>query len=215
MVIDFSTSALIEIDAQNDFCPGGALAVAQGDEAVKPLNNLAKLFASKGGRVIATQDWHPVNHISFAASHGGKNPGDIIDLSETNAQVLWPSHCVQGSKGADFHKELDLSPVNLILRKGFREKLDSYSAFFENDGKTSTGLEGFLKGLDIKTVVLGGLATDYCVLYSALDAVRLKFTTIVIKDAVRGVGYPEGSIEKAFESLEAAGVLIIDSKEIQ
>jgi nicotinamidase/pyrazinamidase len=214
MSIDFSSSVLIWIDVQNDFCPGGALAVARGDEVVKPLNALAELFASKNGRVIATQDWHPANHVSFAASHDGKKPGDTIDLPGVKAQVLWAAHCVQGSKGADFHKDLDLSPVNFIIRKGFRENLDSYSAFFENDRKTSTGLEGFLKGLGIKTAVIGGLAADYCVLYSALDAVRLKFNTIVIKDAIRGVGYPEGSIEGAFKSLEAAGVLILDSKEI-
>jgi nicotinamidase/pyrazinamidase len=215
MNFDFSTSVLIEIDVQNDFCPGGALAVAEGDAVVKPLNGLAALFAHKGGRVIATQDWHPANHVSFAAVHAGKKPGDLIDLPELTAQALWPDHCVQGSKGADFHKDLDVSPVNLILRKGFRENLDSYSAFFENDRKTSTGLEGFLKGLSVKTVVIGGLATDYCVLYSALDAAGLKFNTIVIRDAVRGVGYPEGSIETAFKSLEAAGVIIVDSKEIK
>ncbi|AEF82157.1 bifunctional nicotinamidase/pyrazinamidase [Leadbettera azotonutricia] len=214
MNIDFSASVLIEIDVQNDFCPGGALAVAQGNEVVKPLNNLAGLFASHSGHVVATQDWHPENHVSFAASHTGKKPGDSIDLPETKGQLLWPAHCVQGSAGACFHKELDLSPVSLILRKGFRESLDSYSAFFENDQETSTGLEGFLKNLGIKTVVIGGLATDYCVLYSALDAARLNFHTIVLRDAVRGVGYPEGSIEGAFKSLEAADVLIFDSKEI-
>jgi nicotinamidase/pyrazinamidase len=214
MDIDFSTSALIEIDVQNDFCPGGALAVPQGSDVVKPLNILASLFASNGGRVIATQDWHPANHVSFAASHKGKKPGDIIGLPEAKGQVLWQEHCVQGSKGANFHQGLDLTPVNLILRKGFREKLDSYSAFFENDQKTSTGLEGFLKSLGIKTVVIGGLATDYCVLYSALDAAKLNFKTVVVKDAARGVGYPEGSIEAAFKSLEEAGILILDSKEI-
>ena len=152
MAINFFRSALIIIDVQNDFCPGGALGIKNGDGVVEPLNRLSSLFASKGGRVVATQDWHPANHVSFG---------------------LWPVHCVQGSRGADFHEELDLKPVSLIIRKGFRTELDSYSAFFENDRKTSTGLDGFLKALSVDTLVLGGLATDYCVLYSALDAAAL------------------------------------------
>ena len=192
--MDFPNSALIIIDVQNDFCPGGALAVERGDEIIGPLNRLAALFAASGGRVIATQDWHPQGHASFA---------------------IWPEHCVQGSRGADFHSALDLKPVNLILRKGFRKGLDSYSAFFENDKKTSTGLDGCLKTLSIGTVVLGGLATDYCVLASALDAAELGYRTIVLSDAIRGVNIPDNSVEKALKTMEEAGVIFATAEEIK
>jgi nicotinamidase/pyrazinamidase len=215
MTIDFAASALIEIDVQNDFCPGGALAVSRGDGVVAPLNRLAVRFAVAGGRVIATQDWHPAGHVSFAASHRGKNAGDAVDLPDVKGQILWPVHCVQNSEGAAFHRGLDLAPVNLVLRKGFRENLDSYSAFFENDRATPTGLDGFLKGLSITTLVIGGLAADYCVLYSALDAAALGYKTAVLSDAVRGVGFPEGSVERAFALLQEAGVVIAGWEEIR
>ena len=171
------------------------MAVNGGDEVIAPLNRLSGLFAANGGRVIATQDWHPIDHISF--------------------KDLWPPHCVQGSAGADFHASLDLRPACLIVRKGFRRELDSYSAFFENDRETSTGLDGYLKALSIGTLVLGGLATDYCVLYSALDAAALGYKTVVVSDAVRGVGIPAGSVERALESLKEAGVTLAPSEEIQ
>ena len=186
-------AALLIIDVQNDFCPGGALEVKGGDEVIAPLNSLARLFLRTGGKIIVTQDWHPQNHVSFSS---------------------WPDHCVKGTRGADLHKDLDLSAVHLILRKGTNQYLDSYSAFFENDKKTPTGLDGFLHGLGIKTVFLGGLASDYCVFYSAMDAKRLGLETYVIRDAVRGVDYPEGSIKKAFDSMEEAGIKIINSAEI-
>jgi len=195
MTLNYARSALILIDIQNDFCPGGALAVKGGDEVIEPLNRLSGLFAANGGRVIATQDWHPADHVSF--------------------RELWPVHCVQGSAGADFHASLDLKSACLIVRKGFRRELDSYSAFFENDRETSTGLDGFLKALSIDTLVLGGLATDYCVLFSALDAVALGYKTIVVSDAIRGVGIPTGSVERALESLKEAGVTLAPSGEIQ
>jgi nicotinamidase/pyrazinamidase len=195
MKLNYTCSALLLIDIQNDFCPGGALAVKDGDKVIEPLNRLSSLFAANGGRVIATQDWHPADHVSF--------------------KDLWPSHCVEGSEGAAFHASLDLKPVNLIVRKGFRQGLDSYSAFFENDRKTSTGLDGFLKTLSIDTVVIGGLATDYCVLYSALDAAALGYKTIVAADAVRGVDYPAGSTDRALKTLEEAGVIFAASGEIQ
>jgi nicotinamidase/pyrazinamidase len=209
MNIDTARAALIEIDIQNDFCPGGALAVAKGDEVIGPVNALAAEFARRGGRVIATADWHPLGHVSFASSHAGRKSGEAAD-----GQALWPDHCVQGSAGAEFHKHLDLKWVNLIIRKGFRLNMDSYSAFFENDRKTPTGLEGYLKFLSIETVILGGLATDYCVLYSALDAAAAGFRTIVLSDAVRGVGLPEGSVEKALVSMKDAGIILAPSAEI-
>jgi nicotinamidase/pyrazinamidase len=216
MSLDTGKTLLLEIDAQNDFCPSytvisgektlqGALAVAEGDAVIAPLNALAAVFAASGGRVAASQDWHPAWHVSFASSHKGKKAGDIIDLGDIKSQVLWPDHCVQGSWGAAFHEKLDLKPVNLIVRKGFRRGLDSYSAFFENDRKTPTGLEGWIKGLGIETILMGGLATDYCVFYSAMDAMRLGFNVIIISDAVRGVGYPQGSVEKANEEMKKAG----------
>jgi len=205
MTINLPCSALIIIDVQNDFCPGGALAVKDGDRVIEPLNRLSGFFAAGGGRVVATQDWHPDNHASFAASQ----------TSGGAEEQLWPVHCVQGSRGADFHDGLELKPVNLIIRKGFRPRLDSYSAFFENDRKTSTGLDGFLKNLSIDTLVLGGLATDYCVLYSALDAAALGYKTIVAADAIKGVDIPSGSVERAIKLLEEAGVIFAASGEIK
>ena len=215
MTINYPSSALIMIDVQNDFCPGGALGVNNGDQVIQPLNRLASFFAAKAGRVVATQDWHPGNHVSFAASHPNRKPGDTVDLPSVKGQMLWPGHCVQGSRGADFHEALDLNPVNLIIRKGFRTDLDSYSAFFENDRKTSTGLDGFLKALSINTLVLGGLATDYCVLYSALDAAALGYKTFVVGDAIRAVGIPEGSVERAFKLLGEAGVIVVQLGDFQ
>jgi nicotinamidase/pyrazinamidase len=225
MKIDMPESALLEIDVQNDFCPaytfisgdkwpGGALAVSRGDEVIAPLNALAEIFAQTGGRVIASQDWHPEQHISFAQSHPGKKPGEIIDLENLKGQVLWPNHCVAGSEGARFHEKLNLRPVNLVIRKGFRRRLDSYSAFFENDRRTPTGLDGFLKGLAIRTVIIGGLASDYCVFYTAMDSIGLGYRTVVLEDAVRGVGYPEGSVEKAFAEMQKAGIFIVQSGNI-
>ncbi|MDR1428839.1 MAG: nicotinamidase [Spirochaetaceae bacterium] len=241
MVINISRSVLLEIDVQNDFCPAyessdgrrfgpGALAVTGGEEVVKPLNALAVKVNAEGGRVIATQDWHPPLHISFASAHEGKKPYDTITiplkplresaartglpLPEAIDQALWPDHCVRGSAGAAFHADLDLDPVQYILRKGSDRGLDSYSAFFENDRRTPTGLDGLLKGLGIHTVFLGGLATDYCVLYSALDAARLGYHTVVVRDAVRGVGVPEGSVERAMELMRDGGISFMNSQEI-
>ena len=182
------------------------MGIERGDEVIEPLNKIAALFAAGNGRIIATQDWHPENHVSFAASHEkSREAGAGKGIGE---EVFWPKHCVQGSKGAELHKDLDTSCVHLILRKGFRPGLDSYSAFFENDRKTATGLDGYLKSLSIDTIVIGGLAADYCVLYSAMDAASLAYKTIVIEEAVRGVNIPAGSVERAFELLEKAGVII-------
>jgi len=209
--MDITKTLLLEIDVQNDFCPayahgtGGALAVPDGNAVVKPLNALAAAVSVAGGFVAATQDWHPAGHISFASSHPGKKFGDIITIV-AQAQGLWPDHCVQGGWGADFHAELDLKPAQLIVRKGFRKGLDSYSAFFENDRKTSTGLEGWIRRLGIETVIIGGLATDYCVFFSAMDSKKLGFDTIIVEDGVRGVGLPAGSVEKAVTEMKASGI---------
>ncbi|MHB9293081.1 nicotinamidase/pyrazinamidase [Hollandina sp. SP2] len=199
MHINFEKSALIEIDVQHDFCPGGTLAVTDGDKVVAPLNEIARRFAAASAPVIATQDWHPAGHCSFAST--GKKPAE--------GEVLWPDHCVQGTAGADFHRDLDLAPVTLILRKGFRPAIDSYSAFFENDRNTATGLAAYLNGLGVKTVYLGGLATDYCVFFSAMDAVKLGLTVYLLRDAIRGVNYPEGSVEKALGAMKTSGVVMV------
>jgi nicotinamidase/pyrazinamidase len=225
VIITPARTALIEIDVQNDFCPSytlssgkklppGALAVDRGDEVIGPLNALGASLSRAGGRVIATADWHPPRHVSFASSHGGKKLGDAAELPG-DAQVLWPDHCIQGTGGAAFHERLDLRPLSLIVHKGFRLTVDSYSAFFENDRRSSTGLEGYLRSLAVDTVLLGGLATDYCVLYSALDALGLGFTTAVLTDAVRGVNIPAGSIDGALEKMRDSGVLLIPSTDIE
>ncbi len=202
-------NALIVIDVQNDFCPGGNLAVNEGDKVVPVINSISSKFY----KVIATQDWHPANHLSFAKNHPGKNVYDVVDLNGVS-QVLWPEHCVQGTKGAQFHPELNTDGFHLILRKGTNPEIDSYSAFMENDKKTKTGLEAYLKSLGIEQVFLCGLATDYCVFFSAMDAVTLGFETYVIIDACKGVDFPEGNIEKALNTMKEKGIKIIDSSEL-
>ena len=202
-------NALIITDIQNDFCPGGALAIAGGDQTIPIINRISGKFY----KVVATQDWHPPDHLSFAANHGGKKEYDIIDLNGIE-QVLWPVHCVQGLAGAAFHRDLDLRPVHLAIRKGVHRGIDSYSTFRENDKKTPTGLDGYLKGLGISQVFLTGLATDYCVFYSSMDATEFGFDVYLILDACRGVGLPEGNIEKALKTLRQNDVKIIESTQL-
>ena len=204
------SSAFIAVDIQNDFCPHGALAVPDGDAVIPIINNLARRFP----RAVATQDWHPAGHFSFASTRPGAQVYSVVD-AEGISQVLWPDHCVQGTPGAAFHPDLDLVPFDLIVRKGANPHLDSYSTFFENDRKTSTGLHGWLRELHVTEVWLAGLATDFCVLYSALDAVCLGYTTFVVADAVRAVNVPEGSEARALKSMAAAGVKLFTSKEIE
>ena len=196
MMLNLQKAAFVAVDVQNDFCPGGSLAVSGGDEVVPVVNILARLF----DLCVATQDWHPAGHVSFSSAHPGVG--------------LWPDHCIQCSAGADFHPGLDMAPYRLILRKGFRPGLDSYSAFFENDGSTPTGLDGFLRGLGMSTVVLAGLALDYCVYYSALDAARLGYKVFVVRDATRAVGSPDGSVDRALADLASRGVAMIESMEV-
>ncbi len=203
-------NALIIVDLQLDFCPGGSLEVKEGDRVIPVINQISGNFF----KVIATQDWHPDNHISFAKNHKDKEPFTVIEIKGIE-QTLWPVHCVQGSEGAMLHPDLDLNPVDLILRKGTNPTLDSYSAFFENDHKTSTGLEYYLKGLNIKKVFVCGLATDYCVFYTAMDARLLGFETFVIDDASRGVDFPPGNLNQSKDKMLSAGIKIIDSKRLK
>lgn len=200
---------LIVVDVQNDFCPDGALAVPKGHEVVPVINRLARRFA----HVVMTQDWHTPGHLSFASAHPGKKPFETTELPY-GTQVLWPDHCVQATPGAAFHAALDLPQVELIIRKGFRRAIDSYSAFFENDRTTPTGLGGYLKERGLRRVFLAGLATDFCVRYSAEDARRLAFETFVIDDACRGIDMG-GSLAAAHESFRRLGVRVIDAAGVE
>lgn len=194
--------ALIAIDIQNDFCPGGALAVDEGDAVVPQVNALMDDFAVR----VLTQDWHPEDHLSFAANHAGAAPFSMTEMPY-GPQVLWPRHCVQGTEGAAFHRALRTNPADLILRKGFRPEIDSYSAFFENDRTTATGLEGYLRTRGVTHLTLVGLATDFCVAYSALDAVAQGFKATVRLDACRGIDLG-GSLETMLQRMRDAGVTL-------
>ena len=191
--------ALLVVDVQNDFCTGGALAVPGGEAVVPGINRLWDGYACK----VLTQDWHPPGHASFASSHEGKQPFDtgLLDYGE---QVLWPDHCVQGTPGAAFHPELRTEGADLVLRKGFRPGIDSYSAFFENDRTTPTGLAGYLRERGVERVVLTGLATDFCVGFSALDALASGFETVVLEDLCRGIDM-EGSLSRMLDDIRVAG----------
>jgi nicotinamidase/pyrazinamidase len=197
-----SAKALIVIDVQNDFCPGGALAVEGGDEIVPLVNRMVGTF----DHVVLTQDWHPARHSSFASSHAGKAPFEAVEMPY-GPQTLWPDHCVQGTKGAEFHPGLEWTKAELVIRKGFRPAIDSYSAFFENDHETPTGLAGYLRERGISELTLVGLATDFCVAYSALDAVRSGFSATVRLDACRAIDLGR-SLGVMKEKMEAEGVVL-------
>jgi nicotinamidase/pyrazinamidase len=197
--------ALIVIDVQNDFCPGGRLAVPDGSGVIETVLHCAKYFQ----HILLTQDWHPVGHASFASTHPGKHPFEQIDMPY-GSQTLWPDHCLQGSHGAEFHPALHLSQAELILRKGFRRAIDSYSAFFENDRTTPTGLAGYLRERDLNRVFFAGLAYDYCVGYSALDARRLGLPAFIIRDACRAIDL-HGSIAAIESQFSHSGVILTDS----
>jgi nicotinamidase/pyrazinamidase len=194
------SDVLLVIDVQNDFCPGGNLAVPEGDKVVPVINRLAQRFH----HVVVTQDWHPAGHHSFASSHAGRKPYDTIEAAY-GPQILWPDHCVQGTEGAEFHPGLALRNLELVIRKGFRPHIDSYSAIYENDHKTPTGLAGYLRERGIKRVFVCGLALDFCVRYSAEDARRQGFDVAVIEDACRGIDLG-GSVQAARESFAALGI---------
>jgi nicotinamidase/pyrazinamidase len=191
---------LIVVDVQNDFCPGGALAVPHGDEVIPVINRLAERFE----HVVLTQDWHTKAHLSFASAHPGKEPFDAIDVAY-GSQILWPEHCVQGTRGAAFHAGLRADRAELIVRKGYRPEIDSYSAFFENDRSTPTGLGGYLRERGLTHVVLAGLATDFCVRFSAEDAHALGFHVTVVDDACRGID-TAGSLQATRDRLAALGI---------
>jgi nicotinamidase/pyrazinamidase len=203
-----SKEVLLVIDVQNDFCPGGHLAVAGGDSVIEPIHRIAPQFA----HIVLTQDWHPPGHSSFASAHPGKKPFEQIEASY-GAQTLWPDHCIQGSKGAELHPALRLPQAELILRKGFRPHIDSYSAFFENDRTTPTGLAGYLRERNLTRIFLAGLAYDFCVGYSALDARRLGFEAIVLRDACRAIDL-NGSVASIEAQFAQAGVKLMDSAKV-
>ena len=200
MQIRRSEDLLLIIDVQNDFCPGGALAVSDGDAVVPIVNRLSQRF----DHAALTQDWHPSGHSSFATSHPGSAPFETIAMIY-GQQTLWPDHCVQGTTGAAFHPELSTERAELVIRKGFRSEIDSYSAFYENDRRTATGLAGYLRERGLKRIFLAGLATDYCVYYSAVDARRLGFDAVVIESGCRAIDLA-GSLAVAWSGMQEAGV---------
>jgi nicotinamidase/pyrazinamidase len=197
------TDVLLVIDVQNDFCPGGALAVPEGDAIMPAINRLARRFA----HVVITQDWHPPGHMSFASAHAGKNPFETIEVGY-GPQTLWPDHCVQNTPGAAFHPELDVPHAELVIRKGYHPGIDSYSAFRENDRKTPTGLAGYLRERGFERVTLCGLATDFCVFFSAMDAREAGFEAAVVLEASRGIDL-DGSLARALSTMRDAGIELI------
>ena len=201
-------TALIVVDVQNGFTPGGNLAVANADQIIPNINQLAQCFDN----IVITQDWHPENHISFAENHAGKQPFETIKL-DYGTQVLWPTHCVQGTQDAELHPDLNLPIAQLIIRKGFHAHIDSYSAFMEADQKTTTGLAGYLKERGIDTVFIVGIATDFCVAWTAIDACKLGFKAYVVSDATKGIDL-DGSLQHAWQDMLAAGVKRILVKDI-
>lgn len=200
--------ALLLVDIQNDFCPGGALAVPDGDSIIPTVNKLIEKFDV----IIQTQDWHPAGHHSFASSHNGNEPFDTVEL-DYGTQVLWPDHCVQGSNGAEFHPELNTLKSQVIIRKGFRKAIDSYSTFFENDQKTSTGLRGYLNQRGITDIYTAGLATDFCVKWSILDGIDEGFNMHIIEDAVEGIDL-KGSLDEAWKEMRDKGVNVVQSSNL-
>jgi nicotinamidase/pyrazinamidase len=198
-------TALVVVDVQNDFCSDGALAVPGGEDIVPIVNRLARKF----GHVVLTQDWHPAGHLSFASSHPGRKPFESFD-APYGPQVLWPDHCIQGSQGAAFHAALDIPHAELVIRKGYHREIDSYSTFYENDRKTPTGLTGYLRQRGFTRVVLAGLATDFCVHYSAVDGRRDGFEVAVILDACRAIDL-DGSLAAALGAMRNAGVRLLET----
>ncbi|WP_424933956.1 bifunctional nicotinamidase/pyrazinamidase [Amaricoccus macauensis] len=209
MAVSLEDRALVVIDVQNDFCPGGALAVGDGDSVVAPINRLLPKF---GVRVL-TQDWHPADHSSFADNHPGATPFSTVEMPY-GTQVLWPAHCIQGTEGAAFHAKLETTAADLVIRKGFRSGIDSYSAFFENDHETATGLAGYLRERGVTKLCFAGLATDFCVAWSALDAVKQGFEVAVVTDACRAIDL-DGSLDAAMSNMSKAGVDLVSVADLE
>jgi nicotinamidase/pyrazinamidase len=207
-MMPLSTDVLLVIDMQNDFCPGGALAVKDGDAIVPAINALGRQFE----HVVLTQDWHPAGHISFASSHAGKQPFETKEVAY-GPQALWPDHCMQGTAGAELHAGLDLPHAELILRKGFRREIDSYSAFLENDHVTQTGLAGYLRERGLKKIFVCGLAYDFCVRFSAIDGTALGFECLVLEDATRPVGLP-GTVENTKAAFADLGISHLNASDL-
>lgn len=202
-------NALILVDLQNDFCPGGALPVPEADRVIPVANRLMRRF----DLVVATQDWHPADHGSFAANHPGRSPGDLIQLAGLD-QILWPVHCVQNTAGAEFHPDLDRSRIVAVFQKGTDPAIDSYSGFFDNGRRRATGLADFLRQRQVEGVYVCGLATDYCVKFTALDAASLGFKTHLIEDGCRGVELKPGDVGRAIAQMRAAGVVVLESAQL-
>jgi len=200
---EMNRQALVVVDVQNDFCPGGALAVEEGDSIVAHVNRLMSRFS----HIVLTQDWHPQGHKSFASAHAGASPYQQVTMPY-GPQVLWPDHCIAGSWGADFHKSLETQMARLVLRKGTIKEIDSYSAFFENDHQTPTGLHGYLRDNGIESVTFCGLATDFCVAWSALDAVKLGLKATIVLEACQAIDL-DGSLENALQNLREQGVELL------
>lgn len=205
--------ALIIVDMQNDFIPGGSLAVEEGDLIVEDINKIASKFKENNGTIILTQDWHPQNHLSFASNHKGKNPGDAY-MSEDGAigPVLWPDHCIQGTKGARFHKELKIDLADKIIQKGMNPNVDSYSGFQDNDKKSETGLRKYLNAKKIKRIFVCGLALDYCCYYTAMDGLEFGYKVYFLVDLTRGVDLPEGNVENALKNLKKSGIKFVKNE---
>lgn len=205
--------ALLVVDIQNDFIPGGALPVEEGDEIIAGINKMTEIFNEKNAKIVFTQDWHPKNHLSFASMHAGKNPGDAFQTEDGSVgPILWPDHCVQGTNGASFHDDLNMIHGNLIIRKGTNPSIDSYSAFLENDKKTETGLAGYLKSLNIKRIFVAGLALDYCCYFTALDGVYFGFNAYLFIDLTKGIDQPPDNIINSLKDMESKGIKFINMK---
>lgn len=201
--------ALLLVDLQNDFCPGGRLAVPDGDAVLPLANRLQSCF----NLVIASKDWHPRRHVSFASSHAGRQVGEVLQLDHFS-QVLWPDHCIQGSQGAEFHPDLNTDEIHKFVFKGTDPEIDSYSAFFDNEHRRSTGLTDYLQAEEVEAIYIMGLATDYCVKYSCQDAIQQGFKVYLIEDGCRGVDLKLGDVARALQELRAAGVRVVQSKDL-
>lgn len=203
--------ALVVVDVQNDFMPDGALPVEEGDVIVEGINIIAQKFKNNGGKIILTQDWHPHNHKSFASTHPGKNPGDEFQTEDgAIGPVLWPDHCVQGTKGAEFYEDLNHEIADAIIQKGTNPEIDSYSGFLENDKKSETGLSAKLRTLDVKRIFVCGLALDYCCAYTAIDGVDFGFETCFFMDLTRGIDLPPGNISNSIEQMKKKGIKFLN-----